>query len=55
MHLVTYNAGDTNAAWFGNRLKSSRNVDAIARDVVAVDDDIPEVDPDADFNPVGRG
>ncbi len=41
---------DANAARFGDAFQACCNVDAIAEDVVVVDDDIPDMNPDAEFD-----
>ena len=47
LDLIIDAAGDENAAGIGKRLQSGRNVDPIAEQVGALDDDIAEVDADA--------
>src|ERR1700723_3327071 len=42
---------DANAPRFGNAFQARRDVDAIAEDVVVVDDDITDMNPDAEFDP----
>ena len=44
--------GDANAARLGNALQSGSDIDAVAEDVVVVDDDVADVDADAKFDPV---
>ena len=39
--------GDANPAGFGERLQARRNVDAIAIDVIALDNDVAEIDADS--------
>jgi len=39
--------GDTNAAGFGQRFQPRRDIDAVAVNIVALDDDIAEIDADA--------
>ena len=43
--------GDANAARLGNSLQPGGNVDAIAKDIVVVDDDVADMDADPEFNP----
>ena len=44
--LLVNAMGDANGARLGERLKAGGDVDAIAEDVVAVDDDVAEIDTD---------
>ncbi|HEY3681194.1 MAG TPA: hypothetical protein VGL45_20970 [Bradyrhizobium sp.] len=47
--------GDADTARFGNSLEPRRDVDAIAKDIVVVDDDVADMHPDAKFDPeLGR-
>lgn len=39
--------GDADAAGFGKRLQARRNVDAIAIDVIALDNDVAQIDADS--------
>src|SRR5207253_9007475 len=45
-------ARHTDASRFSNTLKTRRHVHAFAEDVAAVDHDIPNIDPDAELNPL---
>jgi len=48
---VLLNAGrDADAARFGQAFEPRRDIDAIAKDVAALDDDVPDIDADADFD-----
>jgi hypothetical protein len=49
-HLVAHNATDTDSARFSQCFEARREVDAIAEDIVLVDDDVAEVDADAKFD-----
>ena len=49
-HLVTHDPADADPAWIGQRFEPRRDIDAVAVDVVLVDDDIADVDPDAKLN-----
>ena len=40
------------SARFGDALKAGSNVDAVAEDVVVIDDDIPDVDADPQLDPL---
>ena len=40
-----------NAARFGNALQPGGNIDAVAKDIVVVDDDIADMDANPEFNP----
>ena len=44
--------GHANSARFGNAFKASGNVDAISKDVVVIDNDIPDMNADAKFDPL---
>jgi hypothetical protein len=53
-HLPECVIGDADAASFGNGFQPRGNVDAVAEDVALVDDDVADVNPDAQFDaPVG--
>ena len=47
--------GDADAARLGNAFERERDVDAVAEDVVVVDDDVADVDADAEFDPIRCG
>jgi hypothetical protein len=46
-NLVAHHPRDADAAGFGQRLKSRGDVDPVTVDVVAIDDHVAEIDPDA--------
>ena len=46
-NLVAHHLRDADAAGFGQRLKSRGDVDPVTVDVVAIDDHVAEIDPDA--------
>ena len=46
--------GDADAAWLGDSLEAGCDVDAIAENIVVVDDDVPDVNADAKFDPEFR-
>ena len=48
-HLVAHDAADIDPAGVGQRLDARGDVDAVAVDVVAVDDDVADIDADAEF------
>src|SRR5262245_9474419 len=48
--MIQHCLGDADAAGFGERLEPSGNVDAIAVYVVVIDDDIAEIDANADVD-----
>jgi hypothetical protein len=50
LDVVAHGARNADAAGFGQRLEPRRDVDAIAVDIVAVDDDVAEIDPDAEID-----
>jgi hypothetical protein len=45
--LVENGPGNANAARIGKRFQARCHIDAVAIDVRALDDDVPEIDPDA--------
>jgi len=46
---------DIDAARLGKRLEPRRNIDAVAENVATLDDDVVEIDPDAERNsPCGQ-
>ena len=47
--LVVYGVRDANCAGLGERLEPGGDIDAIAENVVAIDDDIAKVDADPDL------
>ena len=48
MHrVIECRAGDANTAWLGHCFQARRNIHAISIDVVALDDDVAEIDADA--------
>jgi hypothetical protein len=49
-HLVAHHAADADAAWLRQGFKPSGDVDAIAENVVPIDDDVAEIDADAKFD-----
>ncbi len=54
LDLVEHRAGNADTAGIGERLEPSGDVYAVAVDVVAIHNDVAEVDPDPQFNPVAR-
>ena len=50
--MVVGGAGDGHAAGLGQRLHAVGDVDAVAVDVVALDDHVAEIDADAELNPL---
>jgi hypothetical protein len=46
---------DPDPAWLGERFQARRDIHAVAEDVVAVDDDVTEVDPDPEPDPAVLG
>ena len=55
LHLPPYVLGDRNAARFGDAFDPRRDVDAVAKDVLALDDDIADVDPDPEPDRIDFG
>src|SRR5262245_65722686 len=45
-NLIVSRRRNTNTTGFGNALKSRRDVDAVPKDVLALDQDVPKIDPD---------
>ena len=43
--------GDADAAGLRNSFKPRRDVDAVAKDIVVVDDDVADMDADPKFDP----
>jgi len=43
---------ETDSAWFGLALEARGDVDPVAMDIVALDDHIPQVDADAEYEPL---
>src|SRR5581483_12404358 len=48
--LLVGGARDADAAGFAQRLQPRGDVDAVAENVVAVDDDVADIDPDAEHD-----
>ena len=53
--VIECRAGDADAAGLGHRLQARGDVDAVAIDVVALDDDVAEIDADAKPDPLRFG
>ena len=51
LDLLVGVVGKADAAGLGQRLHASRNVDAVAVDVALIDDDVADVDADAELDP----
>ena len=51
--LVAHHPRDAEAAGIRQGFQAGRDIDAVAEDVVAVDDDVAEVDPDPEPDPSG--
>jgi hypothetical protein len=49
--LVSHHPRDADPAWFRERFQACRDIDAITENVVVLDDDVTEVDPDAEPDP----
>src|SRR6185437_9886140 len=52
--LVAHRARDTDTARLGERFKSRRDVDAVAKDVIFLDDHVAQIDADAELYPPCR-
>ena len=50
-HLIPHDPTDTNPARLGQRLQARGHVDTVAENVALVDDDVPNVDADAEPDP----
>src|SRR5437764_12090569 len=50
-HLVAHNLADADPARFGQGFQARGDIDAVAIDVVRVDDDVAEIDADAELDP----
>ncbi len=44
--MIVHRARDADAAWRGQRFEPRGDVDAVAKDVVVLDNDVAEIDPD---------
>ena len=55
LHLPPSVLGNRDAARFGNALDPRRDVDAVAKDILAFDDDVADVDPDPELDRIGFG
>ena len=53
--LIPHDAADTDPARLGEGFEPRGDVDAIAKDVVVVDDDVAEIDADAEFDALALG
>ena len=53
--LVIRGAGDAQTTRLAERFEARRNVHAVAEDVIAVDDDVADVDPDPKNDPLVFG
>ncbi len=54
LDLIVGRAGDDDAAGLGQPLQPVGDIDAVAMDVVALDNDVAEVDADAELDPLVR-
>ena len=52
--LIAHGARDADAAGLGEHLETRRDVDAIAEDIVVLDDHVAEIDADAELDPPRR-
>ena len=52
--LLAHRRGDADAAGLGQGLEARGDVDAVAEDVVALDDHVAEIDADAELDPARR-
>ena len=53
-NLIAHRARDTDAAGVGDHFEARRHVDAVAKDVVVLDDDVAQIDADAELDPPRR-
>ena len=49
--MVSDHSRDTNSTGLGQCLQARRNIDAVAEDVVAINDHVSQIDPDAEPDP----
>src|SRR5262249_30379255 len=49
-HLISYHPADADAARFRQAFKARCDVDPVAEDVVGIDDDVAEIDADAEID-----
>jgi len=55
LHVIAHGARDANPAGLGQTLQPRGNVDAVAEDILAIDDDVAEIDADAEVDAaIGR-
>ena len=52
--LIAHRARDADAAGLGERFQARRHVDAVAEDVVVLDDHVAQIDADAELDPPRR-
>ena len=53
-HLIPHHSADADPARFGQGFETRRDIDTVAEDVVLVDDDVAEIDADAEIDaPLG--
>ena len=53
--LIVNSTRDRNASRHGDAFEPRCNIDAIAEDIVVVDDDVSQMDADAELDPLGLG
>ena len=51
-HLIAHHATCADSARLGQRLEPRGDIDAVAKDVVAIDDDVADVDADTKIDPL---
>src|SRR5207248_3146837 len=52
---ILLNTGrDTNPAWIGETLETGRDIHPVTKNIIALDNDIADVDPDAEFDAIVR-
>ncbi len=52
--MLLHRAGNGDAAWMRQRLYARRDIDAVTVDVVTVDDDVADIDADAELDAVSQ-
>src|SRR6202035_1396759 len=52
--LIAHRARDTNAAWLGEHFEARRHVDAVAKDVIFLNDNVAQIDADTELYPPRR-
>jgi hypothetical protein len=54
-YLIAHDAANADAAGLSKSLKAGCDIDPVPEDIPAIDDDVAEIDPNAQLNPLGVG